>query len=136
VPGHRLCIVMVCQDMSEAVQAGRQLSQVNNGSLITYRRAEDVLMNCPTGNVALIVLASSDDPAVTSAVLGWMRHRWPRCPLVVIGDGGGGELEMTARKGGASYLARPVSAEQWAAMVGHAFSPRGQEAAAKEERLG
>jgi len=129
-----LCIVMACEDASEASQVGEQLLQVNTGSLITYRRAEDVLVNSPAGKIALIILASTDDPATLSRTLRWMRHRWPRCPIAVVGDSGGDPLELAARSGGASYLARPVAAEQWATLVGHVLSRQGQIAA--EDALG
>ena len=118
----KLYIVMACEDLDEAAQVGRQLSQVNNGALITYRRAEDVMLNCPSGRVALIILANSDDPEAIGRTLSWMRHRWSRCPVVVIGEMGGGATELAARKGGASYLARPVSPQQWASMVQHVLN--------------
>jgi len=130
----RLCIVMACQDASEAGEVSRQLSQVNSGTLITYRRAEDVLLNSPTGRVALIVLAGSEDPEAVERTLEWMRHRWPHCPIAVVGDQGGGLMEMAARKGGAFYLTRPVDPRQWAAMVQHVLAARGR--IATEETLG
>ena len=57
-----LCIVMVCTDMSEANQVGRQLSEVNSGCLVTYRRVQDLTHNAPAGKVALIILATQDQP--------------------------------------------------------------------------
>ena len=120
--GERFYIVMACEDLGEAAQVGKQLSQVNNGALITYRRAEDVMLNCPSGRVALIILANSDDPETMGRILSWMRHRWPCCPAVVIGETGGGDMEIAARKGGASYLTRPVSPQQWAGLVQHVLS--------------
>jgi DNA-binding NtrC family response regulator len=122
---------MACEDAAEASRVGHQLSQVNTGCLITYRRAEDILLNSPLGKVAMIVLASGDDPEAIGRMLTWMRHRWPRCPVAVIGDSGGGEMEMAARKGGACYLTRPVAAEQWAAMVEHVLRVRGPVASEK-----
>ena len=50
----RLCIVMACEDAAEAAQVGEQVSQVNRGSLVTYRKAEDVLLNSPAGQVVLV----------------------------------------------------------------------------------
>lgn len=120
--GERFYIVMACEDLGEAAQVSRQLSQVNNGALITYRRAEDVMLNCPSGRVALIILANSDDPETMGKILSWMRHRWPRCPAVVIGETGAGDMEIAARKGGASYLTRPVSPQQWDGLVQHVLS--------------
>ena len=122
----RLYIVMACEDLGEAAQVGRQLSQVDNGALITYRRAEDVMLNRPSGRVALIILANSDDPEAIGRTLSWMRHRWPGCPIVVVGEMGGGAMELAARKGGASYLTRPVSPQQWAGMVQHVLKKHDQ----------
>jgi DNA-binding NtrC family response regulator len=125
---------MACGDAAEAAQVSRQLSQVNRGCLITYRRAEDLYFNSPSGKVALIILAGSDRPEALTATLRWMRHRWPHCPIAVIGDTGGGDMELAARKGGASYLARPVTPEQWAALVMHVLHVTGP--IVSEERLG
>lgn len=122
----RLYIVMACEDLGEAAQVGGQLSQVDNGALITYRRAEDVMLNRPSGRVALIILANSDDPEAIGRTLSWMRHRWPGCPIVVVGEMGGGAMELAARKGGASYLTRPVSPQQWAGMVQHVLKKHDQ----------
>ena len=122
----RLCIVMACGDAAEAAQVGQQLLQVNSGCMVTYRRAEDVLLNLPSGKVALIILASAEDPEAIGATLSWMRRRWPVCPITVIGDVGGGEMEIAARKGGASYLTRPVAPEHWAAMIAHVLRVPGR----------
>ena len=112
-------MVMACTDMSEADQVGRQLLEVNSGYMVTYRRAEDLMLNAPGGTVALVILASDDEPATIGRILKWLRHRWPRCPITVVGDQGCGAHEMAARAGGASYLTRPVSAEQWTAILTH-----------------
>lgn len=120
-----LCIVMVCEDMSEADMVSRQLSEVNTGYLVTYRRVEDIVLNAPAGQVALVILATSDSPAVVRRTLKWLRHRWPRCGLTVVGDVGSGEYEMAAREGGAYYLTRPVAPDQWVALVTHVLgAPR------------
>lgn len=129
-----LCIVMVCGDFAEAAEVARRLLQVNTGSLVTYRRAEDLLMNTPAGRVALIILADGSDPRKVDGTLKWIRQRWARCPVVLVGDEGGGEMEMAARVNGASYLTRPVSSQQWAAMIEHAMSS--ERWVASEETLG
>ena len=120
-----LCIVVVCTDANEAEQVGRLLSEVNTGCLVTYRRAEDLMFNAPSGRVALVILAAGDHPANLSRTLKWLRHRWPRCPITVIGDRGSGQYEMAARQGGAYYLTRPVAAAQWAAILSHALGVAG-----------
>lgn len=114
-----VCIVMACTDMNEANLVGQQLLELNNGCLVTYRRAEDLMHSPPAGKVALIILATADKPAAISRTLKWLRNRWPRCPITVVGDRGGGELEMAARQGAALYLTRPVSSAQWAGILSH-----------------
>lgn len=120
----RLCVLMACVDAAEASQVGMQLLKVNKGSLVTYHKVEDVLTNTPAGRVVLIILATGDDPERVGRNLAWMRHRWPQCPIAVIGDEGGGEMEMAARTGGASYLTRPVRPEEWAALVEHVLTAK------------
>lgn len=112
-----LCVLMVCTDMSEADQVGRALSEVNSGCLVTYRRAEDLMSNAPAGEVALVILANESTPVRLDRTLRWLRRRWPRCPLAVVGDQGGGEREIAARSSGAMYLTRPVAAEEWSALL-------------------
>jgi DNA-binding NtrC family response regulator len=134
VHGHRLCIVMVCEDIAEAARVGQILLQVNSGSLITYCRAEDLIFNCPRGRIALIILANRDQPEAMERIIDWLRRQWPHCPVVVIGDAGSRELELAARKGGATYLVRPVSPDEWGALLGHALTVKDQ--VASKERLG
>ncbi|MBS3735354.1 MAG: hypothetical protein KGY99_10600 [Phycisphaerae bacterium] len=110
--------------MSEADQIGRALSEVNSGCLVTYRRAEDLMSNAPTGQVALVVLANDDAPVHLTRTLEWLRRRWPRCPLMVVGDEGGAAGERTARAGGAMYLARPIATEQWTALLSEMLPAR------------
>lgn len=117
-----VCVVMACSDMKEADQVGRQLSQYNTGCLVTYFRAQDLMLNAPSGKVALVILATNDSPAVLQRTLSWLRHRWPRCPITVVGDVGCGEHEMVARSGGATFLTRPVSPGQWQAILANALS--------------
>jgi len=114
-----LCIVMVCTDMSEAEQVARRLLELNSGCLVTYRRAEDLLCNSPTGRVALIILATEEKPSVLTRTLKWLGHRWPGCPITVVGEAGSTDSEMAARQGGALYLTRPVAAKEWTALFAH-----------------
>jgi hypothetical protein len=121
----RMCLVMACADMSEADQVGRELLELNLGCLVTYRRSEDLVYNTPVRKVALVILAANEAPAVTRRMLKWLRNRWPRCPVAVVGETGGGEEERTAREGGALYLTRPVAPEHWSALLAHVLgSPR------------
>jgi DNA-binding NtrC family response regulator len=112
---------MACADMSEADLIGQQLEQLHSGYLVTYRRAEEIVRNTPAGKVALVILATQDSPAVLCRTLKWLRRRWPRCPITVVGDLGGGEMELAARKEAACYLTRPVDPEQWKALLSHAL---------------
>ncbi len=116
-----LCIVMACTDMQEADAVSRLLSKLNNGCLITYRRAEDLIHNVPTSKVALIILAAADHPSVLQSTLQWLRGRWPRCPITVVANPSSNECEVVARQGGAYYLTRPVGLEQWNALLAHAL---------------
>jgi len=115
----RLCIVMACHDAIEAEQVGALVLQVNHGVLVTYRKAQDVLLNRPAGRVVLIILATAEEPQAVGETLAWIRRHWPHCPVAVIGDQGGGELEIAARAGGAIFLTRPVDPEAWESMVHH-----------------
>ena len=119
--GVRVCIVMACTDMSEADKVGETLLELNMGCLVTYRRAEDLMYNAPAGKVALVILATRDNPTMVRRTLRWLRHRWPRSPVMVVGDEGCGDHEMAARTGGANYLARPITPQQWSALLCHAL---------------
>ncbi len=116
------CVVMTCEDMSEAEAVGQTLLQLNIGMLITYRKASDLMSNAPAGWVAVVILATKDSPAVIRRTLQWLHHRWPRCPVTVVGDIGSGDHEMAAREGGASFLSRPVTCEEWTAMLSHTLA--------------
>ena len=123
----RVCILMVCTDMGEADQVGRQLSELNNGFLITYRRAEDLMLNAPVGKVALVILATKENsPAGLSRTLKWLKNRWPGCPVTVVGTQGGGKEELAARSGGAFFLTRPVDPQQWSALLDHVLGANRQ----------
>ncbi|MCD6303518.1 MAG: hypothetical protein J7M21_00980 [Planctomycetes bacterium] len=120
-----MCVVMACSDMREADEVGRLLSEQNNGCLVSYMRAADVMLNQPSGRVVLVILATNDPPDVLGRLLDWLRNRWPGCPVVVVGDAGGGPCEMAARRGGATYLLRPVRREEWRAVMSRALALAG-----------
>ncbi len=127
-----VCIVMVCANMSEAEEVGRQFAKLDIGHLVTYRRAVDFVHNAPAGRVVLVILASRDNPAMIARTLRWLRRRWSRCVVAVVGDGGCNDFEMAARQGGANYLARPVSSQQWSALLRHALRQFDRKAAEEE----
>jgi len=79
------------------------------------------MLNTPSGKVALVILATDDSAPLLRRSLDWLRRRWPGCPITVIGDTGCGEHEMAAREGGANFLTRPVSPEQWSAILSQAL---------------
>ena len=112
-----LCVVMVCTDLREADEVGRLLLEPNNGYLVTYRRVEHLMLNAPARRPVSVILASKDDILTTGRALNWLRNRWPHCPVTVVGDEGGGAYERTVRAGGANYLTRPVTPEQWRATL-------------------
>ena len=87
---------------------------------MTYRRAEDMQSSVPVGKVGLVILATEDEPFVTHRTLRWLKRRWPRSAITVVGDTGCGAEELVARQGGANYLTRPVSPAQWLAVLSHA----------------
>lgn len=131
----RLCVVMVCTDMREAEQVGRQLSEFDNGCLVTYRRAEGLRFNAPAGRVALAILANADPLSGMRRTLKWLRHQWPRSSIAVVGDVGCGEHEIAAREEGAMFLTRPVGQEQWTAILSHALGPPRQKVEEVRERF-
>ena len=112
-------VVMVCNSDVETKQISELLLQVNRATLITYYRLEDLVLNRPNGEVALFILADGDDIEMLSKMLEWLHYRWPHSRLAVIGNQGGGEVEITARKGGAYFLTRPVSRWEWEALLHH-----------------
>lgn len=120
-PGGRMYVVMACDDMSEADQVGRQLLELNMGCLVTYQRCDDILRNAPAGQVVLAILATRDEPLQLRRTLAWLRRRWPRCPVAVVGDTGCGDHEMAARESGANFLTRPVVSQEWLSLVSHAL---------------
>lgn len=122
----RLCIVMVCTDTLEADEICRQLQDFDTASLVTYRQPRDLMVNAPAGQVALVILATADAPRVMRQTLRWLRNRWPRTPIAVVGESGGGQQEMAAREGGACYLVRPVEREDWSAILAHVLTGTSQ----------
>ena len=112
-------IVMICKSDAEIKQVSELLLQVNRATLIAYYRLEDLVLNRPNGEVALFILADGDELETLNKMLEWLRYRWPRSRLAVVGNQGGGEVEITARKGGAYFLTRPVSRWEWEALLDH-----------------
>lgn len=133
------CIVMVCAP-DEADQVSRQLPEHDTSCLITYRRVEDLVLNAPASKVALVILAGGAGAVATRRTVKWLRHRWPGCPITVVGKHRTVEEEMAAREGGAMYLPRPVEAEDLSEIVSHALGskrvarPRRGEKATSESR--
>jgi len=103
---------------------GQQLSQPDHGCWVGYRRCEDLMGNPPRLEASLVVLATDEAPRALQRTLRWLRGRWPRCSVVVVGDEGCGPQERAAREGAASYLTRPVTPQQWAALRVHAEASR------------
>ena len=120
-PGwHRACILMASRDQGEAHAVGQEVLKVGSGWLRTYCRTSDLMEYPPNCAVAGVILATGDEPEEIEESLKWARRRWPHCPLTVVADSGGDEHELVARRNGASFLTRPVTAAQWSAIVAHA----------------
>ncbi|HUS48258.1 MAG TPA: hypothetical protein VM098_09065 [Phycisphaerae bacterium] len=117
-------VVMICDDPADAEGAGRSFLNVNRCVLVRYQRPECMMRSMPAGPVAAAIVDLRDPPAVIGRTVEWLRRRWPRCPIAVVGDVGGGELEMAARCGGASYLTRPVTDEQWSGLLPRVLADR------------
>ena len=120
-----LFVVLACDDAGQADAVGRRLLQMNTGALVVYGRLDDLLANPPAGRIAAAIVDTHEPPAAVRRALDWLRRRWPRSPVTVIGDAGGGDQEMAARQGGATFLTRPVTEEQWSSLLSHALAPRG-----------
>lgn len=112
----RPCVVLACRDAQEAEQVGRALLKVNMCVQVTYGRLEDFMLNPPLHQVTVAILATNDPPELTGQALAWIRNRWPRCCIAVVADAGKGASELTARMGGANFLARPVTDDEWAGL--------------------
>ncbi len=117
--GHEMCVVMTCQNIFETDQVGRELLRlkVYSGRLQAYGQIRDMISNPPACSITSAIIAAGDSQAELRGALAWFRRYWPRCPVTVVGDRGCGAEERTAREGGALFLTRPVSVEQWSAIV-------------------
>jgi len=127
-----LCVVVICTETCEAKQISHLVSEVNSGYLVTYRRAEDLMRSAPAGRVAMVILANDSDVPMLARTLRWLRHRWPHCPVAVVGDLGCGKHEMTAREGGAFFLTRPVALEEWSSLLDHVLGAVRREVVSRE----
>jgi hypothetical protein len=90
----------------------------SGGVIVSYRSAVDVRLRSPAGAVQAVVLAGEGPLGELSDALEWIRHRWPRCCSVVVGEAGDADREVAARTGGALYFARPVEPAEWNMLVG------------------
>jgi hypothetical protein len=128
---------MACDDRDEAEQIGQEISQLNNSCLRAYDGVWQFMESPPREHVAAVILATHDDPEAIGQTLQWTRHRWPRCPVTVIGDVGGEGHEMAARQNSANFFTRPVTSAQWRAIVRHAIGrERFLEGGSSPERAG
>ncbi len=112
------CILVVCGDC-EAPRISRELSEINSGYVVSYRRVEDLVLNAPTGKVALVILAGRETPTVRERTLKWLRRRWGDCVITVVDSETSTEAEMTARKGGAMYMAEQIAPDKLSDLVSH-----------------
>jgi len=126
---------MACGDSLESSQVGEMMiSRMTEGRLITVDRAMQAAFLRPCGRVTLVILDGCEGSALLTPALQRIRRRWPEASAVVIGPSRGEPgLELAARRGGASFLIRPVSRETWQALLSHAAR---LERIRVEERLG
>ena len=115
-------VVIICDDAARAEDVGRRVLNLNRCMLVTYQRPESMRCSMPAGPVAAVIVDLRAPAPVIGRTVQWLRHRWPRCPVTVVGDVGGGEFEMVARKGGASYLTRPVTDKHWSGLLSHVLA--------------
>jgi hypothetical protein len=108
---------MVCGDQEETGRIEEEFSKVESGCLQVYTKIVDLMNNLPTGRVVSVIVATTDGPSIMGQALSWIRHRWPRCSITVIGDVGCNGLEMAARRNSANFLTRPVTTEEWTAIL-------------------
>ena len=65
---------------------------------------EDVLESIPAGSIHLAIVSGSDDKNRIRWTLRWLRHRWPNCLNVVVGQD-----EQIARENGAMFFSGTMS---------------------------
>ncbi len=103
---------------NEKTRAADALSECG-GVVVSYRTVSDMMHNSPAGKVSMTVLENGESPGAIGKALSWIRHRWPRCCTVVVGEAGNMETELAARCGGAMFFPEPVAVEQWQALADH-----------------
>lgn len=105
-------MAMLSVDASEVKEVGEILSRFE-ATLIRYTSLGDLMQYSPAGRIALAILTNKEPSKRLERLLEGIRHRWPDCRMVVVGDEGGGRYERVARAGGALYLSRPVDVSEW-----------------------
>ncbi len=119
----RLNVALVCAGGCEVQQLAQAVLQSNSGCLVTFQRVTDLLHNSPAGKLSMIIVSSEGQADTLGEGLGRLRHRWPHCPLAVVGGLGSGAHELVARQHAAVYLTRPVTQAQWLALVSAVLHP-------------
>lgn len=126
IPGCSATVAMVCRDDAEAARVGQLLEGIGSGSLMTFRRTEDISSNAPRRAVSLVVMTGMSDADITRDSLRKLRRSLPRVALAVIGETSSIELEIAVREAGAIFFVKPVTDEQWVAMLEHAIVRNGR----------
>ncbi len=124
VRGEIPSVVVLAEDTGEADQIVQALSRLNSGRLLRFSHASELATNIPTTQVDLVVLAANDSPECIRGVLRWTRRLWSGCLPLVVGWRGGGPTELAARENGALFFGRPVSSENWDAVIAGALQLR------------
>ncbi|NQU76806.1 MAG: hypothetical protein HQ546_10890 [Planctomycetes bacterium] len=117
-------VVMICQDEAEVVRVAQLTEEVSSVCLLRYRQVADLALNCPRGNVVLVVLIDTQTPAELEKALAWLKRFWSHCSIAIVGGLGETELERIARCAGAMFFADAIDDAEWRALLGHALTIR------------
>ena len=124
-------VVLVCRSETEAEHVGALVGGIGVGSLVTYRKVEDLALNPPRRRATLVILTGLRSHAAVARALQWLNRYWPRCSSVVISCASDQEMEKVARGGGAMYFVRPVSDGEWRDMLEYAVAEAAERAGRK-----
>jgi hypothetical protein len=109
---------------SEVDGIGRCLTRVDAGRVFAFQQSKDVQANIPAGDVDLVVLTASRSLDAVERMLRWIRHRWPKSLILVLGEDGSDLLERKARQNGALFMPRPISDKLWKSVLDGAIQLR------------
>jgi len=113
-----LCAVVGNARMGEASQISKSLAaSLRDGCVLEFSSLTDIVNCMPAGSLDLLVLTADQSPAETGELLRWARRNWPGCRVIVVCQDSDLELERVVRSNGGLFFVRPVSLEQWHALL-------------------